>query len=222
MHNDHLDPDIHNLADHDDTETETVEFIDSICRVSIPDLRKDAKTAISFMDHNPELFAASWKDNFSYTPKGDFSWACEEGGDWVPSEDCDNEDGWTKNAYGMDISRKNGIEKIRFVSWDIDGDHDCSGDFTRKKGKRLSPCDLREFTQEMVGNHCYYILLKQALYSLHVAETGLDPLEDTIGNNDPRAVHAKNIGHEIPDLCASVYRAAINKLQGRKNRYLHS
>jgi hypothetical protein len=217
--NDNLDPDIHNPEVFDDSEQENVvEFIDSTCRVSINNLRTQAEQAVSFIEHNPHLFACSWKDLFSHAPKGPFTWAMEEAGDWVPSEDCDLDEGWTKTAYGMNISRRDdGTEVVEFWEVDADGNTETRCEFERKPKARLDKFDLRDFQFEAAtSNHCYYTLLKQALYSIYVAETGKDPLQDTLGNADPREVHIRNLAHEVPNLRASVYRTATEALLKQK------
>lgn len=217
-HNNYLDPDIHNPEVFDDSEQDAPArstIVDSPCRVNLEDLRKQAEDAVSFIESNPHLFACSWRDLFSHAPKGAFSWDQDEAGDWVPSEDCDLDDGWTKTAYGMNLSRRDdGTEVVEFWEVDADGNSETRCEFERKPKGRLDKFDLRDFQFEAAtSNHCYYTLLKQALYSIYVAETGLDPLEDTLGNADPREVHLRNLAHEVPDLCASVYRAAVSALQ---------
>ena len=214
-HNDYLDPDVHNPEVFDDSEQDEVTIADSPCRVNLEDLTKQAEEAISFIETNPHLFACSWADLFSHAPKGAFSWDQDEAGDWVPSGDCDLDDGWTKTAYGMNLSRRDdGTEVVEFWEVDADGNSETRCEFERKPKGRLDKFDLRDFQFEAAtSNHCYYTLLKQALYSIHVAKTGLDPLEDTLGKADPREVHLRDLAHEVPDLCASVYRAAVTALQ---------
>jgi hypothetical protein len=171
----------------------------------VEDLRQMADDALDFMLRNAKKFSCTWAALFKEAPKGDFSWESEEAGDWVPYG---SDDLWGKSAYAINLSRKDGEEIVEFVSVDTDGNWSQTGEFSRRKGEKLSREVIREFNLEMVEQHCYFTLLKQSLYSLYVVETGLDPLEDTIGKNNPREVHAKRIAHEIPDLCVSVYKTA--------------
>jgi uncharacterized protein (DUF2249 family) len=213
MHNDYLDPDIHN-PDPDEEAPTVIEYGDSLCRVEIARLRRQAEEAISFIERNPGLFACPWKELFRHAPEGPFEWDQTEAGDWIPSLD---DDRWVKNAYAMNMSRdEDGNETVECVSVDSDGNWDTSCVITRKKGRPLSKWDKREYEHESALSHCYYNLLKVSLYSIHVVETGEDPLDDTIGNADPREVHLRNLAHEVPDLCASVYRLAVEELLRRK------
>jgi hypothetical protein len=209
-HDDYLDPDKHLNHPYDDEETpETLEYADSPCRVSLDHLEQEIEKAISFIERNPKLFAATLKDLFKDAPKGLFKWDAEEAGDWIPSQDDGN---WRKDAYSMNMGRnRDGIEWVEFYSVDSDGGWDCTSHYEFKKGKPIDGQTLDAFAYDMAMEHCYYNLLKMRLYSIHVVRTGEDPLADTIGNANPREVHARNLAYEVMDLVASVYKAATEK-----------
>jgi hypothetical protein len=211
IHNDYLDPDKH-LGQDEEPETEETTYADSPCRVNLNDLQRDAEEAIRFIERNPKLFSCSWKELFEHAPKGEFDWTQEEAGDWIPS-DGEGDGNWEKYAYATNLARRaDGTEVVEFTSVDSDGNWDTSALIERKPKSRLKEYEQSELAFEQATTHCYYNLLKQALYSIYVARTGEDPLEDTLGNADPREVHLRNLAHEVPDLCASVYRTATKQL----------
>lgn len=183
----------------------------SPCRVNLHDLKQRAEKALQFIQGHPALFAPTWSDLFKLTPIGkDFDWSAEEAGDWVPSEDGDGH--WYKEAYALDLSRENRVERVSFTSVDFSGNWDCTASFEQRTGRRLQGSELLEFQQECAEQHCYYTLLKQSLYGIHVAQTGEDPLENTLGQADPREVHLRDLAYEVLDLVASVYEtAALNR-----------
>lgn len=181
------------------------EFINSPCRVSVENLRTMAENAISYIERNPEPFASTWEDFFSACPEGDFNWDDGEAGDWIPSLD---EEEWIQTAYSLEISRKGSLESIVFKSVDTNGEWDVESEFETTDGK-LDKISEREFSWETaISNNCLYSLLKMELYNLYVAETGLDPLDNTIGSGSPRKIHSKDIAFDIPELCVEVYKRA--------------
>jgi hypothetical protein len=186
--------------------------IDSRCRVSIDKLSGLVEDALSFIERNPEFFACTWADLFKDTPEGDFTWDQDEAGDWIPWQD----GGWTQSAYGMNLSRKGNKETVEFTSVDTDGNWDTGGCYVKTKGKALSTAERECIEFELARQHCYYNLLQIYRYNLYVVETGEDPLENTIGDKDPREVHSRDIAYEIPDLVASVYKTAVEALQKSK------
>ena len=190
-HNDYLEP-IYN----DNDEVTMPEIGKSVCTVKYYDIQRKATDAIRFMERNFRVFSTSWASFFQDAPEGDFSWEQDEAGDWVLSED---EDRWRKDAYAINISRKNGVEEIKFITVDEDGNWDTEGAYEAED---------EYFLRETVYHHCLYGLLKNSLYSIYVAQTGEDPLENTIGSNDPREVHSRNLASEVLDLCLSVYKLA--------------
>jgi hypothetical protein len=206
-HNDYLDPDRHLHNQEEDTPIAT--HIDSPCREEVSKLRNEVEEAIRFIETNPRHFATSWSDLFSHTPTGDFDWSQEEAGDWIPSQD---EETWTQNAYAINLSRKDKVEVVEFTSVDCDGNWDCDSRIERRQKERLSKQDRDELEHETAYQHCYYSMLKQQLYNISVAETGEDPLENTIGKQNPREVHSRNLIADVYSLVADVYKLATKTL----------
>lgn len=193
-----------------------LEYINSTKRVSIKELREMAENAISFIERNPTLFAPTWKDLFKDAPDGEFEWKCEEAGDWIPSLD---DDRWRKDAYGMDMGRDaDGTEWIEFTEVDQDGNWETTGRWDKKPKERWGKGEVNSFSHEMAMQHCYYNCLKMELYNLYVAETGLDPIGDTLWFKKTklpighiRKVHTKDVAYDIADLCHDVYKTAATK-----------
>ena len=157
-------------------------------------LRSRVNNAIQSIMRNPRAFACEWADLFDGTPDGDFKWD-EEAGDWVYAEDEDYEGGWRKDAYAMIIKRKGGVESVRFLTVDCDGNWDTIAEFTREDA------DSEWLAFELATQSCHYQLLQNALYSLYVVETSEDPLDTTWGDGNPREVHGRNLESEITELC---------------------
>jgi hypothetical protein len=42
------------------------------------------------------------------------------------------------------------------------------------------------------------------LYSVYVAKTGLDPLDNTIGRKSPKEIHLRNLASDVLQMCLDV------------------
>jgi len=166
-------------------------------QTNINQLRANVNQAIRAIERNPRPFACSWEALFRDTPEGNFDWTHDEAGDWVFSEDEDYEGGWRKDAYCVNLKRTGGAETVEFTSVDSDGNWDLLAEFSNEDA------DSEELAFELAVMSCHYQLLRNALYSLYVVETGEDPLEQTL-SGDPRKAHAKGLEDEIDDLCSYV------------------
>jgi hypothetical protein len=160
-------------------------------------LRANVNQALRDIERNPRPFACSWEELFSDTPEGDFDWTQEEAVEWALSEDDGYEGGWRKDAYCINLKRVGGVETVEFTTVDCDGNWDLLAEFSNEDA------DSEELAFELATVSCHYQLLRNALYSLHVVETGEDPLEQTLSGN-PREVHAKGLEREIDKLCSYV------------------
>ena len=166
-------------------------------QTNINQLRANVNQALRAIERNPRPFACSWEALFRGTPEGDFDWTDAEAGDWVCYEDEDCEGGWRKDAYCVNLKRVNGVETVEFTSVDCDGNWDLLAEFSNEDA------DSEELAFELATVSCHYQLLRNALYSLHVVETGEDPLGETL-SGDPRKAHAKGLEEEIDELCSYV------------------
>lgn len=135
-----------------------------------------AQLALTDILANLKLFTPSWEDYFSSAPKGDFSWESTEGGDWVPygKMDDETEESWCKHSYYVDLSRKDGVETVKFGYLDVEGDDHCTGEYTKEDAEKYSAT----FHYDALSNNCLYVLLRMRLYEIYCARTGLDPLDN--------------------------------------------
>jgi len=166
-------------------------------QTNINQLRANVNQALRAIERNPRPFACSWEALFVDTPEGDFDWTSDEAGDWVFSEDEDYEGGWRKDAYCANLKRVGGVETVEFTTVDCDGNWDVISEFGKEDA------DSEELAWQLATMSCHYQLLRNALYSLYVVETGEDPLDQTL-SGDPRKAHAKGLEEEIDELCSYV------------------
>jgi hypothetical protein len=195
-HNDYLDPDRHDLPVFEEPPTR---WLSCPCQVDALMLEKEVRSAMQHIEAHPEKFSQSFVELFSqdYMPNGDFSHEAEEAGEWVYVEDDSFGGGWRKDAYAVNFYREDGVERIEIVTVDQDGNWDTIEVFD-------SEC--KWFRKTMAMQSCYYTLLQNNLYYLYVAQTGLDPLENTIGRKSPKEAHLKNLASDILELCLSVMK----------------
>ena len=160
--------------------------------------------AVDFIEHHGADFSEPWESHFEHAPEGAFSWKQPEAGAWVPSEDCDKDDGWVMNAYGMDISRRaDGTECIKFWIIDEYGNRETNEQFECPAGQKLDANEEEDFRRTSAMSISHYEELKKHIYLVHVTETGEDPLNFKDNDCDVRIL--KNIKEECDRLIKSVY-----------------
>jgi hypothetical protein len=191
-HNDYLDPDRHDLPVFEEP---PVKYIDSLCTVDPEVLEKEIRSAMDYIEAHPEKFACKWEDLFSFCPEGDMEYEAEEAFEWVYVKDISYESGWTKEAYAFNLYRKDGVERVELMVIDADGNWDLCDEFTKED---------KWFTGEMAIQSAYYTLLQNLLYSVYVAKTGLDPLDNTIGRKSPKEIHLRNLASDVLQMCLDV------------------
>ena len=130
---------------------------------------KKITKAIWLMEQHPEDFAGKWEDFFSYCPEGDFSFEDETGGDQVPS--CGDGENWKSYSFAVDISRKDGIETIKFREYDGD-DWDTTSSYDKGPGEKVD----QSFAFDALTFNCYYSLLHMAKYNEWCYRNREDPL----------------------------------------------
>jgi len=192
-HNDYLDPDRHDLPVFEEP---PVKYIDSLCTVDPEVLEKEIRSAMDYIEAHPEKFACKWKDLFSGFVEGDMTYEAEEAYEWVYIEDEGCGSGWTKEAYAINLYRKDGVERVELMVVDADGNWDVSDEFTKE--------DTKWFDMAMAIQSAYYTLLQNLLYSVYVAKTGLDPLKNTIGRKSPKETHLRNLASDVLQMCLDV------------------
>lgn len=167
-------------------------------------LRAKATQALRDIERNPRPFAPSWEALFRDTPVGDFDWTHDAPIDWVLSQDNEailrdneREGGWRWIACHAIPKRTGGVETVMFFNEDSDGNWELLAEF----GSEDAESD--ELAFELATISCHYQLLRNALYSLYVVETGDDPLSAT-RCSEPIKVDAKNLEREINELCSYV------------------
>ena len=190
-HNDYLDPD----REFPVFEEPPKKYIDSLCTVDPEVLESELRSAMKYIESNPERFSCTWKDLFSVCPEGDFEFESEEANDWVYVDDVSYECGWTKEAYAVNLYRKNNVERVEIMMVDQDGNWDCIEEFTKED---------KWFFKSMAMQSSYYMLLQNLFYSIYVAKTGLDPLKNSIGRKSPKETHLRNLASDVLQICLDV------------------
>lgn len=137
------------------------------------ELESIIQLALESMTDNIKLFTPTWEDYFKFAPKGDFVWESDEGGDWIPFGGT-YRDSWVKQSYYVDLSRKNGIETVKFGYIDTDGEDHCTGSYTKDEYLKYP----NAFRFDALPHNCFYVLLHMRLYEVYCAKTGLDPLDN--------------------------------------------
>lgn len=130
--------------------------------------------ALEEITSHTQLFTPTWEDFFATAPKGDFEWNSDEGGDWVPYGKMDDEESWVKQSYYVDLSRKDGVETIKFGYIDVEGEDHCTGEYTKDEYVKFPEA----FRSDAITGNCLYVLLRMRLYEVYCVKTGLDPLDN--------------------------------------------
>ena len=118
---------------------------------------------------------------------------------------------WSKEAYAVNVQRKledgKFVESVEIRVVDCDGNWDSLCEYTSE----TINTEERFFAADFLVLNPVFSLLQNSLYSIYVARTGKDPLQQTIGRKSPREIHLRNLASDVLDLCLSVYKKAATK-----------